>query len=97
MQNAAARLVSVSNKHDHITAILRELHWLPVEKRITYKILLITFKCLNNLAPSYLSDLITQYKPTRTLRSGFMNLLVIPRTNTIRYGEKAFCAAARRL
>ena len=33
----------------------------------------------------------------RTLRSGFMNLLVIPRTNTIRYGERAFCTAAPRL
>ena len=92
-QNAAARVVSGSKKHDHITPILRGLHWLPVEKRITYKILLLTFKCLNNLATSYLSDLITQYK----LRSGFMNLLVISRTNTIRYGERAFCTAAPRL
>ena len=97
VQNAAARLVSGSKKHDHITPILHDLHWLPVEKCITYKTLLITFKCLNNLAPSYLSDLIIQYKPTRTLRSSSQNLLVIPRTNTIRYGERAFCAVAPRL
>ena len=90
VQNAAARLVSGSKKHDHITPVLQDLHWLPVEKRITYKTLLITFKCLNNLAPSYLSDLIIQYKPTGTLRSSSQNLLVIPRTNTIRYGERAF-------
>ena len=97
VQNAAARLVSGSKKQDHITPILHELHWLPVEKRITYKTLLITFKCLNNLVPSYLSDLIIQYKPTRTLRSSSKNLLVIPRTYTIRYGERAFCAVAPRL
>ena len=97
VQNAAARLVSGSKKQDHITPVLHELHWLPVEKRITYKTLLITFKCLNNLAPSYLSDLIIQYKPTRRLRSSSKNLLVIPRTNTIRYGEGAFCAVAPRL
>ena len=97
MKNAAARLVSGSKKQDHITPILHQLHWLPVEKRITYKTLLITFMCLNNLAPSYLSDLVIQYKPTRTLRSSSKNLLVIPRTNTIRYGERAFCAVAPRL
>ena len=97
VQNAAARLVSGSKKQDHITPILHELHWLPVEKRIIYKTLLITFKCFNNLAPSHLSDLIIQYKPTRTLHSSSKNLLVIPRTNTIRYGERAFCAVAPRL
>ena len=97
VQNASARLVIGSEKHDHITPILRELHWLPVEKPITHKIFLITFKCLNNLPPSYLSDLIPQYKPRKTLRSGSMNLLVIPRTNTIRYGERALCTAAPRL
>ncbi len=30
-----------------------ELHWLPVEKQIVFKILLLTFKCLHGLAPSY--------------------------------------------
>ena len=75
-------------KHGHITQIIRELYWHPVEKRITYKILLMTFKCLNNLAPFYLSDLITQNKLTRTLRCAFMTLLVIPRTNTIRHMAK---------
>ena len=80
--------VSERNMITSVTPILRELHLLPDEKRKTYKVFLITFKCLNNLAPFYLSDLITQYKPTRTLRSAFMNLLVIPRTNTIRYMAK---------
>ena len=45
----------------HITPILHELHWLPVEKRMTYKIFVITFNCLNNLALSYLSDLIIRH------------------------------------
>jgi len=94
VQNAAARLVSGSKKHDHITPILHELHGLPVERRITYKILSTTFKCLNNLTPSFLPDLIIQFKPKQTLRSSSKNLLVIPRTNTTRYGERAFCAVA---
>ena len=38
--NCAVRIVFKSNKHDHITPLLKELHWLPIEKRIKLKILL---------------------------------------------------------
>ena len=31
-QNFAARLISLTYQHDHITPILKELHWLPVEQ-----------------------------------------------------------------
>ena len=37
--NSAARLVTQTHKHDHITPVLMELHWLPVEQHIEYKIL----------------------------------------------------------
>ena len=56
--NCAARLVVNARRHDHITPVLRDLHWLPVEQRIIFKILPFTFKALNGLAPSYLSDLV---------------------------------------
>ena len=46
-------------KFSHITPALYELHWLPVSLRIDYKILLLTFKCIFGLAPTYLSDLIS--------------------------------------
>ena len=46
-------------KFSHITPALYELHWLPVSLRIDYKILLLTFKCIYGLAPTYLSDLIS--------------------------------------
>ena len=49
IQNSAARLVSLSRKFNHITPILRELHWLPVKYRIIYKILLLTYKCLHGM------------------------------------------------
>jgi hypothetical protein len=39
VQNAAARLVTSTRKYDHITPILRELHWLPVKFRIHFKLL----------------------------------------------------------
>ena len=49
----------------HITPVLQSLHWLPVEKRIQYKILLLTYKCLHARAPTYLSDLLTCQKNLR--------------------------------
>ena len=60
VQNAAARMVALTPKHEHISPVLQELHWLPVEQRIIFKILLMTFKCLNGIAPSCLSDLVTR-------------------------------------
>ena len=69
VQNCAARLILGGGKYEHITPLLRELHWLPVEHRINFKLLLITFKALNNLAPSYVSNLLHVYTPDRLLRS----------------------------
>ena len=59
VQNAAARLILGIGKFSHITPALYELHWQPVSLRIDYKILLLTFKCIYGLAPTYLSDLIS--------------------------------------
>ena len=58
VQNAAARVIACLRKFDHISDTLKELHWLPVEQRIIFKINLICFKILFNLAPDYLVDLI---------------------------------------
>ncbi|KAL9972596.1 hypothetical protein ACROYT_G018932 [Oculina patagonica] len=59
VMNASARLVYRAPKYCHITPLLRELHWLPVRFRIDFKILLITFKILHGVAPSYLKDLVS--------------------------------------
>ena len=78
VQNAAARLITLSRKHEHITPILlNPSHWLPIHYRIMFKILLITYKALNNLAPSYLRDLLIPYLPSPQLRSSSKNLLYV--------------------
>ena len=41
---SAARLILCGHKHDHFTPLLKELHWLSMEQRIIFKILLLTFK-----------------------------------------------------
>jgi len=68
VQNSAARLLTLSTKHEHITPVLQDLHWLPVSERINYEIILLTFKTLNNLAPKYLKELLYYYTPKRQLR-----------------------------
>ncbi len=68
VQNAAARVLTRSIKYDHITPILQSLHWLPIKFCISYKILLLAYKALNGLAPVYLTNLLSRYNPTRSLR-----------------------------
>ena len=62
---------------------------MPIEHRLKYKILLLVFKSLNNLAPSYLVDMLELYIPVRTLRSTDQRLLIEKSART-RYGERAF-------
>ena len=77
--------------------ILFSSFWLPVEQRIIFKILLLTFKALNNLCPSYISNLLETCKPTRSLRSSSRNLLAIPRSKLKSYGDRAFSVCAPKL
>ena len=90
IQNHAARLVLKKAKRDHVTPLFRKLHWLPLQARIDYKICVLCFKCINKTAPSYLSDLLEQYVPSRLLRSGSQNLLKIPPRANKKNTEKAF-------
>ena len=78
IQNNAARLVYKKKKRDHITPLLRELHWLPVEFRCQFKICTFAYRCFDGSLPSYLSDALTIYKPSRSLRSACEKLLVVP-------------------
>ena len=75
IQNNATRVVSGSKKYDHITPVLKDLHWLPIRKRIEFKILLLTFKCMQGCAPLYLRELLVKQANTRTLSSNTRNLL----------------------
>ena len=81
----------------YITPVLKSLHWLPVCFRIDFKILLLVFKALNGLSPSYLSDLLLTYEPSRTLRSSDRGLLLIPKVRSKTHGEAAFHYYAPRL
>jgi len=55
VQNAAARFIAGVRRFDHITPVLHDLHWLPVQKRIVFKIATLVYKCMHEMAPSYLA------------------------------------------
>ena len=95
VQNSAARVVKKAKKRDHITPVLKALHWLPVKQRIDYKICLIVYKCLHKLAPSYLSDSLKRYVPTRTLRSSSdPSILIVPDYSYKYIGGRSFFSYA---
>ena len=54
IQNCAAHLITRSRMSEHITPVLRELHWLPVKYRLRFKVNTLTYKVLNGLAPAYI-------------------------------------------
>jgi hypothetical protein len=65
--NRAVRILTRTKIFDHITPVLASLHWLPVKARADFKVLLLTYKALHGLAPTYIYDLVLPYIPTRTL------------------------------
>jgi radical SAM superfamily enzyme YgiQ (UPF0313 family) len=97
IQNTAAKIIKLAKKSDHVTPLLYSLHWLPVKERIEYKILLLTYKGLNHLAPTYISELLQPYQPSRSLRSSDKLLLQQPKSRTKRYGDRAFSTCAPQL
>ena len=89
------RVVTGTRKFDHITPVLRDLHWLPVRQRIKYKLAMIVYKCLHGWAPTYLADdclVISTIAGKRHLRSAGTGLLFVPRTRTT-LGMRSFAVA----
>ena len=94
VQNMAARALTGTHRHEHVTPMLHQLHWLPVQYRVLCKIALLTYKALHGEAPGYLSDLIVAPRSVCSLRSTTYNILASPRTKLKTYGDRVFSAAA---
>ena len=82
VQNTAAKLVLKRRKYAHVTPLLRQLHWLPIKFRIDFKLLVLTFKCIHNVAPSYLSQMLHIQEGVRTTRSSETLRLHVPMTHS---------------
>ena len=94
IQNKAARLVVRKGRDTESKDILKQLHWLPIERRIDFKLACYTYKCLHNLAPSYLQDLLEIYQPGRALRSSSGSILLNTRLLSTLFEERSFSNAA---
>ena len=91
LQNKAARLIHLKPKYSHVTPLLMDLHWLPVNQRIVFRTALNMYKTVSNIFPSYISDILDLSKPKREgLRS--QSNLVVPRTSK-KAGDRAFSIA----
>ena len=96
VQNAAARTVMKCKKIDDITPILRQLHWLPIQKRICHEVLSATYWSVHDKPPPpppRLSDLLQKHNTSCLLRSASRSLLDVPGprdSKTKRYGQRAF-------
>jgi len=69
--DAAARLLTGAGRRDHISPVLQQLHCLPVQRRVDYKLACFVFSSLSGHAPPYLADdiLLVSEGHRRRLRS----------------------------
>src|SRR4029434_10878882 len=90
IQNSAARLLTRTKRREHISPVVAALHWLPVTFRIDFIVLLLIYKALNGLGPSYIENSLVKYLPSRTLRSSNVGLLEVPSKSRKKIGDAAF-------
>ena len=96
VHNIAARIVARCPKFTNITPVLYELHWLPTYKRIVFKLLLLVYRSVNQLAPTYLCELLKPYEEVQMrndLRSTTQHLLHIPWSGSVSFGDRSFRVA----
>ena len=92
VQNSLARAITNTSKYEHITPVLKSLHWLPVQQRIRFKLGLIVYKTLNSGQPEYLKSVLIPLTYHYSMRSSDCLCLVIPKSRTV-LGERAFSVA----
>lgn len=98
--NAAARLVYSARRNEHVSPLLRDLHWLRVPQRIEFRLAVLVHRCLSGTAPPYLAhelQRVSDVDSRRRLRSATSALLLVPRTNHRTIGDRAFPVAASKV
>ena len=97
LYGVTARLITRTGRREHISPVLQELHWLPIRRRVDFKLATLMLKSLHGCAPSYLSDACKSApQASRRLRSSGAITCVIPWSRT-RLGDRSFDVAGPRL
>ena len=95
VQNFAAPLILKASGCQPCKPLMKQLHWYPISERIKYKAACLCFNCITEQAPTYLSELIQIYKPTRALRSADdSRILKVPSYKRKTYGYRSFSCFA---
>ena len=85
------RIVTATGKYDKISDQMIGLHWLKVEYWIIFKIVTLMFRCINNTASSYLTDLISAgYRHNLNLHLQAQGLLPTARARTTQVHKQSF-------
>jgi hypothetical protein len=95
-QNSAVKLIYMKTKYEHVTPLLIEAHWLPIAYRSVFKILLFVFKCVHNVAPAYLRDMITFVSYDRYMLRSVEDKKLKPHRTRTKLGERSFRSAGPR-
>ena len=96
VQNFACRILTNAGRYDHVTPALRTIYWLPVEEHLKYREALITYKCMNGLAPPYLSELFMKRNEIHDLNTRNNKALHIPQYKAVS-GQRTFYYRAVKL
>ena len=98
--NDAARLIFGGSRRDHVTPILCDrLHWLRASQRIEFKVVLLMYKGMNNLAPDYITSYCISSSTNQRrfkLRSADKGNLIEPKT-VAEFGKRSFAFAGPQL
>ena len=91
VQNAAARSILRTPRSEHISPLLQNLHWLPVNRRTLHKVAALCHTSLSGSDPQYLSDLTHVYNPARSLHSSSdTHILSTLNVKLKSYGQRSF-------
>ena len=90
--NAAARLTLRKGRRQSASPLLKELGWLPAKERIIAKVTTLAYRCRLSppLAPAYISSLLSEHVPARSLRSSSTISLSVPRVRLAAFGQRSF-------
>jgi hypothetical protein len=92
IQNALAKAFFPTYFRLSASELIHNLHWLPINKRIDFKIAVITYELLAQNQPTYLRNLFTFRESNQSSRSAHQNYLHQPRTRT-EFGARGFSSA----
>ncbi len=90
IQNAAARAITNHPKFDHITPVLKALHWLKIRERIHYKIVSLTYHAVQSRQPIYLAELLKFQTSTKTRSSNCVSLIRPPNPSRLKITDRSF-------